>query len=345
MCAVPTNLAPAVRSRLLNKKNAIEATIDSLNVVAQSINARCRGITDPTAIAQCRRDAESFGLAARDMEVRKLNFNEDVRAAIRGGLRISEPPPAAEVLRERTRFRDSPREWLRQREEAVRTAVLRNAAWTATVLQRLNAPAESQRRFEITRLADLSAGDVILVAPPNEQLDPTGNLASEAIREGDWRYRAISEFARGRLGAAARQEREPPSHALTFLGNISGVRMYLSQDLGGPRIIAEALFLREFGAREMYVARVQAVVDGRRLWSAARNTAIRGPRNYGCVGEGKFVCSETAGIVVARATGLNMDTDRFGPIDVTPGDFFDKQGNVGKHFVITRLRLTPVPAN
>ena len=51
---------------------------------------------------------------------------------------------------------------------------------------------------------------------------------------------------------------------------------------------------------------------------------------------GRVVCSERAGIAVAKATGLDLQTRRLGPIDITPGDFFDAQ-SVGKYFVVSPL--------
>lgn len=344
LCEVPAGLKEPMRGQLLARRAAIVRTLDSLDAAADEFNRRCGSIS-PTAtdvIARCRSDFDAYNRGVREVEARKLSFNEQVREAMRRGLHIEEPP-SPEVQREQARLRDNPAQWLREREQQVRLAVQRNAPWTRDVLRVLMLPRESQRPYEMTRLADLAAGDVILVAPPAAQLDPAGAAGSEAIRRLDERYRMFSELLMLRVSSAARQELEPASHALTYLGDISGVRMYYSQDVGGSRIIDERQFLREYGAREMFVGRPQAVLDGRRLWSAARDAAVGNPKDYGCVGEGKYVCSERTGIIVGRATTLDLTTDRLGPIDVTPGDFFDREGNVGKHFVITRLRITGVP--
>lgn len=332
-----------MRGQLLARRAAIEKSIDALGATAEEFNRRCGSIAPGATdlAARCRTDFDNYNREARNLEAAKLNFNERVREAMRHGLHIEEPPSPM-VQREQARLRDNPRGWLNERRDAVRQAVQANAAWTSDVLSLLNSPPEQQRRLEITRLADLAAGDVILVAPPSEQLDPVGNVASEKTRELDLQYRIASAFVKGRFASAARQQIEPASHALAVLGEIGGVRMYYSQDVGGSRVIDERQFLREYGAREMFVGRPQAPVDGRKVWSTARNAAVRNPKDYG-VGEDKYVCSERAGIIVGRATGLNLDTDRFGPVDITPGDFFDRAGNVGKHFVITRLRITAVP--
>lgn len=338
---VPATLRPFLRDSLLRRRARIELAIDSLNATARLFNARCQQVYDPQTLAWCQQTLTQYQADSQRIELLKLNFNEAVLVARRGSPAYNEPPPP-EVVREETRFRDNPRQWLTERRQVVREAVRRNRAWTDRISRLLEAPQPPERRYEMTPLSDLWAGDIILVAPPNEQIDPSVATSNELIREVDYRYRVIMELARGRLLDAATQDRQPASHAMTFLGSIHGVRMYLSEQPGGSRMLDERAFLREYAARQIYVARPQAVVDGRRLWSAARNTAIRNPRDYGLFGD-RAVCSERAGIVVARATGLNLDPDRPGPIDITPGDFFDAQGNVGKHFVITGLRITGVP--
>lgn len=340
LAEVPPSLRQPIRDSLLQRRAAIADSVDSLNGRANAFNARCREIRDPGTLAWCERALAQYKADSPRIELLKLNFNEAVREASRRGLRINEPPPPA-VTTEQTRFRDNPQQWLNERREAVRAAVNEKRNWTDRILRILTGP-QTERRYATTPLAALAAGDVILIAPINEQLDPTSAAGSEFTQELDYRYRVVTTLLRGRLVDAATQDRQPASHALTFLGSIHGVRMYLSEQPGGSRILDERAFLREYGARQMYVARPQAVVDGRRLWSAARNTAVRNARDYGLFGD-RAVCSERAGIVVARATGLNLDPDRPGPIDITPGDFFDAQGNVGKHFVITGLRITGVP--
>ena len=343
LCEVPRQIPEPMRSELVARRAAIVREIDRLNELVDQFNTTCGAVsaTDTEARARCQRDFDAYNQAARTVEASKLNFNEQVREAMRRGLKITEPPPPA-VLREEATLRDDPRQWLRDREQDVRRAVRANAQWTARVLRRLEEPRTKEPQYEVTRSSELGAGDVILVAPPNERLNPTGAAGSQVIRFGDAAYRVFAEAASGRTAAAARQGVEPPSHALTYLGVISGVRMYYSEDIGGSRIIDERQFLRDYGAREMYVARPQAVVDGRRLWKAARDATIRNPDDYGCVGDGKYTCAERTGIVVAQATGMDLSTHRVGPIDVTPGDFFDREGNVGKHFVITRLRIDGV---
>ena len=133
------------------------------------------------------------------------------------------------------------------------------------------------------------------------------------------------------------------SHALTFVKEVGGTFLFLDHTSEGTRILDDRTFLAEYGAREMYVARPHAIVDGRALWQEARAAALRPASDYGLLGD-DVVCSERAGIAVARVTGTEPDR-RLGPVDITPGDFFDTEGATGKHFSVTRLRITPVKGN
>ena len=70
---------------------------------------------------------------------------------------------------------------------------------------------------------------------------------------------------------------------------------------------------------------------------AARGATLQGKGGYGLVGKDKAVCSETAALAVAKATGLPITSRRLGPVDVTPADFFDTEG-VGKYFIVSPLK-------
>ena len=111
--------------------------------------------------------------------------------------------------------------------------------------------------------------------------------------------------------------------------------MCSSDLIAGSRILTLADFEKKYGMRGMFMARPSEPVDGRVLWQAARDAALKRKSDYGVVGE-KVVCSERAGMAVAKATGISTGNHRFGPIDITPGDYFDPQAS-GKYFVITPL--------
>ncbi|HUR59985.1 MAG TPA: hypothetical protein VM029_19845, partial [Opitutaceae bacterium] len=187
-------------------------------------------------------------------------------------------------------------------------------------------------------LSGLNPGDVVLVAPASGQRDAAGAVSGGAIQAGDYLRRVATDFAEGGLARAVATEAQPASHALAFVGVVDGRMLFLNHHPGRPsEIVDYRQVLVEYGGREMFVARPQLPVDGRALWQAAQDQV-----DYGVVGN-RVVCSERVGLAIARATGTTLSNDRLGPLDITPGDFFDRENNVGKHFVVTRLRITGVP--
>lgn len=59
------------------------------------------------------------------------------------------------------------------------------------------------------------------------------------------------------------------------------------------------------------IAKPQAKVDGRALWEAAREAALKSESDYGLFGD-KLVCSERAAVVVAKATVTVMCRENHG---------------------------------
>lgn len=187
-------------------------------------------------------------------------------------------------------------------------------------------------------LSGLNPGDVVLVAPASVQRDVAGAVSGGAIQAGDYLRRVATDFAEGGLSRAAATETQPASHALAFVGVVDGRMLFLNHNPGRPsEIVDYRQVLVEYGGRELFVARPQLPVDGRALWQAAQEHV-----DYGVVGD-RVVCSERVGMALARATGASLTNDRLGPLDITPGDFLDRENNIGKHFVVTRLRITGVP--
>lgn len=213
-----------------------------------------------------------------------------------------------------------------------------DAALIRTVSERIAAEqAQSDAPPAFVPLSGLKAGDVVLVAPVSEQIDAGGAVSGASIQALDYLTRVTSDLANGGLARAADTEARPASHALAFVGVVDGKMLFLNHNPGKPsRIVDYREVLVEYGAREMFVARPQAPVDGRALWAAAQEQT-----GYGLLGD-RVLCSERVGVALARA-GVPLEGDRIGPVDITPGDFFDRENNVGKHFVVTRLRISGVP--
>jgi len=225
--------------------------------------------------------------------------------------------------------------WLRRQEEQVRAAVASDARWRRELLasiEQIRVPSPDLRPASI---ADAQPGDVLLLLPEGRR-DP--------IPLADWIYRVAEDVASGEsFRAAVRSPGAPVSHAIAVVKSVNGHLLFLESTYRAPpdhafkgsRILSMADFERYYGARGLFLARPTAVVDGRELWRAARAAALQRKSDYGIFGD-KVVCSERAGLAVAKATGQPIANKRLGPIDITPGDFFDESTS-GKYFVIAPL--------
>lgn len=234
------------------------------------------------------------------------------------------------LLAEQEEFEKMNAAWLRKQEDLIRQAAKRVAGekkWedeVSVAIQSLTTP----ETFRPKTLKDLKPGDILLVAPE----DPLGKF----IAEGDRFVRVVEHLSKGEIFKAAKAEKTPVSHAVTFVKSVEGKLLFLDHTSEGSRILNEAKLIQKYGHRRMYVARPQEVADGRKLWQVAREAALRKRSDYGLFGD-NAVCSERAGIAVARSTGLPLEQNRLGPIDITPGDFFDDE-STGKYFIVSPLQ-------
>lgn len=352
LAPVPATLEASLRLPLESERERIAAAVDSLNATLTRFNARC-GAVDPrdgAKMASCQAESNSLDAAIADIEARKAHFNARLKSVVDSARTAAparravhaEPPaptvdPAAQA--EQHALETNLKGWLAERATAVRAAAVANAQWTKALVAAIREGRAPEPTYQITRLSALSAGDVILVAPEDPRRSVADAALGGAIQGADYLVRSASDLASGRAFQSA-QRVAPVSHALTFVRSVQGKLLFLDHTSEGSRVLDEREFLRHYGAREMYVARPEAVVDGRLLWTEARRAATQHRSDYGLFGS-SVVCSERSGIAVARASGLTLG-DRLGPVDITPGDFFDRAGNAGKHFAITRLRITPV---
>lgn len=136
------------------------------------------------------------------------------------------------------------------------------------------------------------------------------------------------------------------TRVLTFIRRVDGAALFLDHTLEGSRVLNEKELPRKYAGRLAYIAKPQARVDGRALWEAAREAALKPESDHGLFGD-SLVCSERAAVVVARATGTAMQREHhgfgiFGPIDITPADFFDDK-HVGKHFLVSTRSILLQP--
>jgi hypothetical protein len=298
------------------------ATIDNHNGHKPSLS-------DRAAVAAFNAEAERLNQKKAALAAKLQALQDEQDRLIARNKTIDSTLSAADhsaVAQEQGQFDRMNAAWMRAQERLIREAVAYDSKWRTAVLVSLESGSAPDPSARPSTILDLLPGDILL-------LEPTG--WSAIIPPVDRFYRAAEELARGQVFAAIGQKTEPVSHAISMVKRVKDVTLFLDHTSVGSRILDQKEFERLYRNRKIYVARPQTAVDGKQLWQTARDAALKHKSDYG-VTPGKLVCSERAGIAVAKATGLDLQTGRLGPIDITPADFFDPQ-SVGKYFIISPL--------
>lgn len=286
--------------------------------------------TNPEAVAMFNREADRLNQKKAEFaaKLQALQDEQDRLVARNKAIDVALNAAAQNpvVAREQDEFDRMNAEWMRAQERLIREAVAYDSKWRNAVLASLQTDAPPDPVPRPKTMVDVLPGDILLFEPEGW---------SVAIPPLDRFYRAAEEFARGKVFVVIAQQKEPVSHAITVVKRVNGVTLFLDHTHVGSRILDQKELDRLYANRKIYVARPQTMVDGRQLWETASAAALRRKSDFG-VTPGRLVCSERAGIAVAKATGLDLQTRRLGPIDITPGDFFDSQ-SVGKYFVVSPL--------
>lgn len=322
--SVPEGLPPEQREALEQQRTALLERRNTIRSKIESHNQKCRNVPAGTSLAEeCGRNQAQLEVEKAAYVSSARDFNDKVEQAERS---LKEADRVLE--KEQEEFQAMNDVWLRKQQDLVRQAVEGDNQWRSEVIASIKEIRVPNPTFRPKTLSDLKPGDILLITP--EVGDPT----SGAIPPADRFYRAVVNLAEGQVFKDSSQA--PASHAVTFVKAVGGKMLFLDHTSVGSRILDEKQFEQQYGHRGMSIARPQAVVDGKKLWEAAREAALKRKSDYGIFGQ-KAVCSERAGMAVAKATGLPLENNRLGPIDITPGDFFDRESS-GKYFVVSPLQ-------
>jgi hypothetical protein len=215
----------------------------------------------------------------------------------------------------------------------------------------LNTRQTSAPPSPIKALANLSPGDVVLVAPWELK-----DVRAAGVRE------VVTSIGINWLDRWASDNwSSPASHAATFLGERAGKRWYLDNTSDGPRIRDEKDFLKHYAMRQMDVATLVGQPlsrkEGEELWKAAhemRNTTTYWPSRLSGVetpftGQPGMVCSEASTWLLMRAgrrvaetrspnpkfLGVDIGVNKNQVVSFSPADFYDDQ----QYFLIHRLSI------
>jgi hypothetical protein len=233
----------------------------------------------------------------------------------------------AAVQREQDEFDRMNETWLRSQAQLIRDAAARDSAWRGAVLAALRNIHVPEPAHRPHTMADLLPGDVVLLGPAKDW--------SQAIPPTDFFYRVANDLARGHVFAAIDRRPAPASHALSFVKRANGVMLFLDHTHEGSRILSTRDFERKYQGRKVFVARPSSAPDGKLLWAAARDAALRQKPYFGIL-PGQLVCSDQVCVALTKAGVDDLANHRLGPIDITPGDFFDPEGT-GKYFIVSPL--------
>lgn len=275
---------------------------------------------------------------AQDVLRQSIRNHQETILRARKSMQLSQEKLA--LLREQEEFERMNAAWVRKQQEWIRQAVERDKRWGNEVLSSLRELRPPNPDYRPKTLNDLSSGDIVLLAPGDYEF--SGHLIT-----------LVDDLITGRLFKPG-ESAAYASHALAFLGrDASGRMLFLDhtafnplkpEEGGGSHIIGETEFQQKYGHRQIYVARPQTAVHGRKLLETALEAVKKTKEgrivgtDYGLLGKNEAVCSERAAFAVVKATGLPYETrGKLHPIDITPGDFFDNE-KIGKYFIVTPLQ-------
>jgi hypothetical protein len=351
LLTVPEDLPESEKDVLSRQRSAVVAEETDIESQVARHDAKCANVlADSPLEEECRQEKARILQRIEKYAADVKRFNTAVATASREAEKQivrkeqDELDRSYEVSKEQEEFDKKNAAWLRRQQKQIREAVKKDKAWTNEVLDSIKAMRVPSPIYQPKDLDDLQPGDILLVAP--EEGEPISNIISR-----------LDQVYTGRVFKTG-EKKSPASHALTVVKTVNGNLLFLDHtSKKGSRIFGEKQFLREYGHRGMYVARPQAVIDGRKLWGVAKEAAkkTREGKGHGLdwtdYGVGVFnkdvVCSDRAALAVVKASGrrlvLNPGNeqvplqDRWGPIDITPADFFDKE-NIGKYFIVNQLQ-------
>ncbi len=240
-------------------------------------------------------------------------------------------PVDPKVLQEQDEFVKMNAAWMRNQKKLIQQRLEEPNKWCSAIYTSLKtkAPPLPYKKFN-----ELQAGDVLLIG-----LDKS--LESKAIRWSD----RVSSW----------EWESPASHTVLYLKEVNGKKLFLDNTKDeGQRVITGEEFLKRYGPREAYVAQPLSKIQGAKLWTAARELAIKelasertksknliDKTNYGLYGDDNMVCSEADRWALIRAGQVIPETGspfkKFLGVYFGPANFYSDE----QHFLVSPLGGVP----
>lgn len=325
MSEIPIFLDDSRKQKLNIEKEYIISLKDVLKTHIATFNTKCKAVPewDTQLIQECEKEQLKIKKEKKDLIDTINGFNADVINASNDFF----------AEKEEKKITDDFDFWMSEQHTLTQSAVKADSNWTNQFKNYLKGFGLPDSSLQPRGVNDLKNGDVLLLFPIT--------LKDKLTDLGDKFYNSysIKEDLKA-CHALVFIGRDPGGKAL-FLNNTAKSYLHPRESPGGPHIISQAQFEKEYGNYDYYVARPREVVDGKKLFLTAQEMHINASKkisllgsSYGVLGN-DIVCSESSDIVVARATGRQpVAKGKF--IDITPNNFFDKQ-DVGRYYIISPL--------
>lgn len=316
---IPKGLSDIQNKKITHSKMLLQNRWKTLVSKVESHNQQCQNIPSGTQRAfNCRQKMDQLQneIASYVTDVRQ--FNNTVATLI-------QKIKSTIVSKEQNDYDKKNKQWLIKQQDLIRQAVTSEQKVDKKIL--LDIHQNKVPNLPQKTLNHLKSGDVILLRQDN-------SVISSTIPYGD----VLSRWVQTK---SLKSKKYDISHSVVYLKSIKGKRLYLDHQFGDKfaRIIDEDTFLKRYEKRLSYVARPKALINGKKLWEAAKGVAIKDNTPYGVFGE-NVVCSEIDTFAVVQATGKKLSflkNERWGPINMTPSDFIDPETK-GRYFIISSLK-------
>ncbi|NQY93243.1 MAG: hypothetical protein HRT43_03675, partial [Campylobacteraceae bacterium] len=249
---IPDGLSSSQNEKFTHSKSLLDKRWDVIFTKVNSHNQKCQNVASNTQLAStCRKkmgDLQSeLALYIKDVE----KFNKDIESIIKNTKPLI-------VLKEQEDYEKRSNEWLLKQQDLIRKAVASEKKRDKEMLTAIKK--DKVPKFTQKKLNDLKPGDVIL-------LKKGEGTFSQTIPYGDVLLRWMRE-------KSLKPKTYGISHSVVYLKTVNGKRLYLDHQLDDKfaRVIDEDLFLERYEKRLSFIARPKALVNGKKLWEAAKSS-------------------------------------------------------------------------
>ncbi len=311
-------------------ENTIRKSEDIMRLAKQKNNIQAETIARQALRAAS--EARTKNKDRKDLAEHNIKRAGEIIAYMRGG---GNNP---EAMVEQLDLENDRAEWTKNQKKLIEDRLVERNPYIDPIYKLLKTKAPPP--LPQTKYAMLKPGDVLMISPEDKSFWSTMKDSAFWIDTGD-RIASVSL--------------SPASHALVYLKEVNGKKLFLDHTPGGGScVISEAEFLKTYSHRDALVAQPVKEVDAAKLWEAARELSkkeaqikanksnnIIDQTGFGLYGNNDMVCSEASRWALVNS-GLKL-SETSSPlkkllgIHYSPANFYSDD----KNFIITPLYEVP----